>query len=110
MRRNRGKFGGTSSNLSHYGFEERALNAQRTLSMANVAENIATCSGGFGSPATTLVGAWKKSSGHDRNMKSHWDATGIGVVVDDDGTVFATQLFATENHSHMAMVDRMRQF
>jgi uncharacterized protein YkwD len=112
MRRNRGKFGGSgsSSNLTHYGFEERALNAQRTMSMSNVAENIATCSGGYGSPASTLVGAWKESSGHDKNMKGGWNATGIGVVVDDDGTVFATQLFGTRSHSHMAMVDRMRQF
>ena len=110
MLRNRGKFSGSSANLTHYGFEERALNAQRTMSMSNVAENIATCSGSFGSPASTLVGAWKKSSGHAKNMKSHWDATGVGVAVATDGTVFATQIFATENHSHMAMTDRMRQF
>ncbi|MCW1926333.1 CAP domain-containing protein [Luteolibacter arcticus] len=110
MRRNRGKFSGSSGNLTHYGFEERALNAQRTMSMSGVAENIATCSGNFGSAANTLFGAWKGSSGHDKNMKGEWNATGIGVVVDSDGTVFATQIFATQNHSHMAMVDRMRQF
>jgi hypothetical protein len=43
-------------------------------------------------------------------MKGQWDVTGIGVVVDKDGTVFATQIFASENQSHMALVDRMRQF
>ena len=110
MRRNRGKFGGASGNLTHYGFQERALNAQRTMSMSNVAENVATCTGNFGSPASTLFGAWKGSSGHDKNMRGQWSATGIGVVVDGDGTVFATQIFATRNHSHMAMADRMRQF
>lgn len=110
MRRNRGKFGGASANLTHYGFEERALQAQRTMSMSGVAENIATCSGNYGSPANTLFGAWKGSSSHDKNMRGQWNTTGIGVVVDDDGTVFATQLFAAENHSHMAMTDRMRQF
>jgi uncharacterized protein YkwD len=110
MRLNRGKFQGGSSNLSHYGFEERAMAAQHYLGMSSVAENIATCSGGFNSPATTLVEAWKKSSGHAKNLKGQWDVTGIGVVVDADGTVFATQIFATENHSHMAMVDRMKQF
>jgi uncharacterized protein YkwD len=110
MRLNRGKFHGKSSNLSHYGFEERAMAAQHHLGMSAVAENIATCSGGFNSPATTLVEAWKKSSGHAKNMKGQWDVTGIGVVVDADGTVFATQIFASENHSHMALVDRMRQF
>jgi uncharacterized protein YkwD len=110
MRLNRGKFQGKTSNLSHYGFEERALAAQHHLGMSAVAENIATCSGGFTSPASTLVEAWKKSSGHERNMRGQWDVTGIGVVVDSDGTVFATQIFASENRSHGALVDRMRQF
>jgi uncharacterized protein YkwD len=110
MRRNRGKFGGASGNLTHYGFEERALSAQRTMSMSNVAENVATCSGNFGSAANTLFGAWKGSSSHEKNIRGDWNATGIGVVVDDDGTVFATQLFGSQSHSHMAMSDRMRQF
>jgi uncharacterized protein YkwD len=110
MLRNRGKFSGASANLTHYGFEERALNAQRTMNMGGVAENIATCSGGIGSSADILFGAWKGSSGHNRNMKGRWDATGIGVAVAPDGTVFATQLFATRHHSHMAMTERMRQF
>lgn len=111
MLKNRGKFSvGDSSSLSHYGFEERAMAAQRLMGMSNVAENIATCSGGFNSSATTLVGAWKNSSGHARNMKGKWDVTGVGVAVAPDGTVFATQLFASENHSHMATGDRMRHF
>jgi uncharacterized protein YkwD len=80
------------------------------MGLGNVAENIATCSGGFNSPATTLVDAWKNSSGHAKNMKGKWDVTGIGVAVAPDGTVFATQLFASENHSHMALSDRMRHF
>lgn len=107
MVRNRDKIKG---GLTHYGFEERALAAQRLMSMSNVAENVANCSGGFSSPATTLVSAWKNSSGHATNMKGNWDATGIGVAVAPDGTVFATQIFASKNHSHMAMTDRMRQF
>lgn len=107
MVQNRGTIKG---GLTHYGFEERALAAQRLMGMSNVAENIATCSGGFRSPATTLVNAWKTSSGHAKNMKSRWDYTGIGVAVAPDGTVFATQIFASKNHSHMAMTDRMRQF
>lgn len=108
MMRNRDKIEG--GGLSHYGFEERAMAAQRLMNMSNVAENIATCSGGFSSPTSTLVNAWKNSSGHAMNMKSNWDATGVGVAVAPDGTVFATQIFATQSHSHMAMTDRLRQF
>ena len=108
MRANRGKFG--KSNLTHYGFEERALAAQRLMSMSNVGENIGTCSGTGKSSASVLVNAWKNSSGHMKNMKGDWSATGIGAVVDSDGTVFATQIFATKNNSHMALTNRMRQF
>jgi uncharacterized protein YkwD len=107
MMRNRDKIEG---GLTHYGFEERSLAAQRLMGMSNVAENIATCSGGFSSPASTLVDAWKRSSGHAKNMKSGWDVTGVGVAVAPDGRVFATQIFASQSQSHLAMTDRMRQF
>lgn len=111
MRENRGKFKlGGSANISHYGFTERALAAQRLMGMSNVAENVATCNGRGDQSAPVLVNAWKASSGHAKSMKGKWDATGIGVVVDDDGTVFATQIFANRSHSHMTMTDRMRQF
>ena len=108
LRKNRGKFG--KSNLTHYGFEERALAAQRMMSMSNVGENIATCSGSGKNSASVMLNAWKNSSGHAKNMKGDWSVTGIGAVVDSDGTVFATQLFATQNHSHNALTNRMRQF
>jgi uncharacterized protein YkwD len=107
MMRNRDKIQG---GLTHYGFEERALAAQRLMGMNNVAENIATCSGSFANPATTLVGAWKNSSGHAKNMKGGWDVTGLGVAVAPDGKVFATQLFASRSQSHLTLTDRMRQF
>lgn len=110
MRMNRGKFLGSTSDLSHYGFEERAMSARHHLGMSDVAENIGTCSGGFSNPAATLFGAWKRSSGHARNMTGLWSTTGIGVVVDRDGTVFATQIFAAENQSHGALMERMRQY
>ncbi|QJE94825.1 CAP domain-containing protein [Luteolibacter luteus] len=108
MRQNRGKFG--KSNLTHYGFEERAMAAQRMMKMSNVGENIGTCSGSAGNSAAVLVNAWKNSSGHMKNMKGSWNATGIGAVVDSDGTVFATQIFASEDHSHMSLTNRMRAF
>ena len=111
MRLNRGKFGsGSAGSLTHYGFEERAMKAQRTMRMSSVAENIATCSRQGSNAASVVVNAWKNSSGHKMNMKGNWDTTGIGVAVDPDGRVFATKLFANEDHSHMTMSDRMRQF
>lgn len=110
MRRNRGKFGkGNAGNLTHLGFEERTMMAQRGMGMSNVGENVGSCRGTT-HPVDTLVGAWKSSKGHHMNLKGGWTQTGIGVVVDGDGTVFATQLFGTVNKSHQSMMNRMRAF
>ena len=110
MRRNRGKFGkGGKGNITHFGFEERSLMAQRGMGMSDVGENVGTCSR-TGRPADVLVEAWKKSKGHQMNLKGGWTQTGIGVVVDADGTVFATQLFGNADRSHMTLVNRMRSF
>ncbi|MEP4076532.1 CAP domain-containing protein [Haloferula sp.] len=109
MAKNRGKFTLGSANISHYGFEERSLLAQRQYGMTSMAENVA---GGVikGDIANQLTGAWTGSKKHLYNLKQNWDVTGIGVYVADDGMVYATQLFANKNNSHMEMVDRFRQF
>lgn len=109
MAKNRGKFSLGSANISHYGFEERSLYAQRRLGMSGVAENVA---GGVikGDIASQLTGAWTSSKEHHYNLKQNWDATGIGVYVADDGMVYATQIFAIKSNSHMQMVDQFRQF
>jgi len=110
MMKNRGKFTVGGKNVSHYGFEERALTAQRLMSMQNLAENVAAGERMSGDAAGQLVNAWKSSSKHAYNMKQDWNATGIGVAVAADGSVFATQIFATKNDSHMALTDRFRSF
>lgn len=109
MAKNRGKFTLGSQNISHYGFEERALYAQRAFSMQNVAENVA---GGkiSGNVSATLVKSWVDSSKHIFNIKGNWDFTGVGIYKAPDGMVYATQFFATQNRSHMALQDRMSPF
>ena len=57
-----------------------------------------------------LVELWRTSKDHHHNMTEKWTHSGIGVVVDSDGMVFATQIFATKNHSQLAMRDRMNSF
>ncbi|MEK7952257.1 CAP domain-containing protein [Luteolibacter soli] len=106
MLRNRGKFGDKST---HYGFEERTLMAQRGMGISDVGENVGTCRGAA-RPADMLVEAWKKSKGHQMNLKGGWTQTGIGVAVDNDGAVFATQLFGNVDHSHLSLTNRMRSF
>lgn len=109
MARNRGKFTLGSENISHYGFEDRALRARHAYSMENVAENVA---GGTiqGNVSSTLVQSWANSKKHVFNLKGNWDATGVGVYVTPEGVVYATQLFATENRSHMALPTKLGSF
>jgi hypothetical protein len=109
MARNPGKFTLGSTIITHYGFEERALQAQRQHGMLSLAENVA---GGPDSPAMAgrFVRAWAASAGHDFNLRQDWDATGIGVFITPTGTAYATQLFATRSRSHFQTTDRMRGF
>ena len=109
MAMNPGKFKLGSTLVSHYGFEERTLRAQRQYGMLSLAENVA---GGPYSPAmaSRFVQAWAASPGHDFNLRQDWDAVGLAVFVAPGGTAYATQLFATRSSSHFQMNDRMRGF
>ena len=110
LRRNRGTFSVYGKNVSHYGFEGRALVARERFNMASVSENVAAANHPGADRSSTLINLWKGSKDHHKNMTDDWTLTGIGAVVDSDGMVFATQLFATEDHSQMSMRDRFNQF
>lgn len=109
MAMNPGKFKLGSTIITHYGFEERSLRAQRQYGLLSLAENVA---GGPYSPsmASRFVRAWIASPGHDFNLRQDWDVTGFGVHVTPSGTAYATQLFGTRNGSHFQTTDRMRSF
>lgn len=109
MAKNRGKFSLGSDNISHYGFEERAMIAKQRYGMGHCAENVA---GGMisGNIPSELTKAWVGSSKHRFNLKHDWTATGIGVYVASDGYVYATQIFGTKVHSNMGMNGRFGIF
>lgn len=110
MMKNRGKFGLSGKNVSHMGFEGRALLLRQRYNMPSCAENVASTSNIHGGVASTLVGLWAKSKGHEKNMLSPWTHTGIGIVKDSDGTVFSTELFATASDSQMTARNRFNGF
>ena len=110
LRQHRGEFGLYGKNVSHYGFDGRALMARRAYNMENISENVAAANHPGSNPGPTLVQLWAGSKGHESNMRSAWTCTGIGVVVDDDGTVFSTQLFATVGNSQMTTRERFNHF
>ena len=105
LRRNRGTFKVHGSNVSHQGFENRTLMARRYYNIGQLGENVAAASGGASNAPSKLVQMWKSSPAHHFAMKGNWQETGIGVVVDSDGMVFATQLFGTASMPQMAYRD-----
>ena len=109
MAMNPGRFKVGSTIISHYGFEERWLRAERQFGMVSLSENLA---GGAYSPdvASRFVRAWAASSGHDFNLRQEWDVSGLGIHITPAGMAYATQLFGTRGGSHFQNMDRMRGF
>lgn len=110
LRKNRGTFTLSGRNVSHIGFEGRALIARERYQMENVSENVAAASHPGTNPAPIIINLWKGSKDHHKNMIDSWTHSGIGVAVDSDGMVFATQLFATVSQSQMSTRDRFNRF
>lgn len=110
LRNHRGTFSLSGKNVSHFGFEGRALIARERYQMENVSENVAAAVEPGGTKTTTLINLWKGSKGHHKNMLDEWTHSGMGVVVDSDGMVFATQIFATVSNSQMSVRERFNRF
>lgn len=111
LRSHRGTFSLQGKNVSHYGFEGRALVARERYHMENVSENVAAANRSGGDPASSVIALWKGSKSHHKSMLDDWSLTGVGVVVDTDGTVFSTQLFSTPPHNfQMSTRERFNQF
>ncbi len=103
--KNRGSFSLNGKNVSHYGFDSRSLVARERLEMVNVSENVVA-----GSSFQDLIQLWKGSKDHHKNMLDDWTHTGIGVAVDTDGMIFATQLFSTKSFSQRSTRERFNRF
>jgi uncharacterized protein YkwD len=106
----RGTFGIYGKNVSHFGFEGRADMIRTQLQMRSSSENVAAATPNGQAAAPLLVKLWSESNGHDYNMLAAWTYSGVGVVVDSDGKVFSTQIFATgAPYSQLASRDRFSQ-
>lgn len=110
LRQHRGTFTLQGRNVSHFGFEGRVLMARQRYQMDSCSENVAASSKVPGSTTQRLVALWKDSKDHHKNMLDDWTHTGVGIVVDSDGMIFATQLFSTQSSSQMSMRERFNSF
>jgi uncharacterized protein YkwD len=73
--------------------------------MSSVSENV-----GASPTPQHLLQLWKASKDHNKNMLDDWTHSGIGVAVDSDGMIFATQLFSLYNSSHHSRQERFNHF
>ncbi len=110
LRQNRGTFSLNGKNVSHMGFEGRALVARERYQMQNISENVAAASHARANPGAAITSLWRGSKDHHKNMLDTWTHSGVGVVVDSDGMVFASQLFATVSYSQRALRERFTRF
>lgn len=113
LRKNRGTFEVYGKNVSHMGDVGRCLIAIRVFRMRSTSENVAWIEpyGPETQVAQGFVTMWKQSPDHDYAMScKDWTHTGVGAVVDTDGSVFATQLFSTTDYSTFATRDRFNSF
>lgn len=76
--------------FGHGGFKDRFNTLKQELSYLSAgAENVA-----YGAAdAKEAVSLWLRSAGHKKNIQGNFTHTGIGVVRNNDGTLYFTQLF-----------------
>lgn len=84
--RNRAKF--LAGRGSHDGFQGRAALARQKYHIMTLSENVA-----YSSRGGNLVQIWVNSRPHERAMRGKWSLTGVGLAIDKDGMMFASQLF-----------------
>lgn len=110
LRKNRGTFKLYGSNVSHIGFDGRTAIARERYQMENISENVAAADHPGKAAGPVIIQLWKSSKDHHKNMLDSWTYTGVGVVVDSDGTAFATQLFSTMSSSQQSLRNRFIRF
>lgn len=113
LRSNRGNFKLHGANVSHMGSDGRSMVAMRQYEFNSTSECVAAMPKAGSNQQTSMnfVDIWKKSPDHNYALRnSEWTHTGIGVAVDADGMVFATQIFATGGNFQMTARDRFTGF
>jgi len=84
-------------NVNHIGSAWRASGARERYQMHRYGENVAAI---LSSPKDTpghLLLMWKTSYYHHQVMLGDWTHSGISMLIDKDGAIFATQVFTSQN-------------
>ncbi len=80
--------------FGHQDFDKRIAHIKREITnFGGGAENIAW----YKIPPNEVVKKWLTSRGHKRNIEGRYNLTGIGVVQDERGWIYYTQIFVKDN-------------
>lgn len=82
--------------FGHTGLDQRLELIAKVMTVESVAENVAY-NMGMSDPIQTAVEGWIESAGHRKNIENaSYNRTGVGIVINNEGEYYLTQLFATE--------------
>jgi uncharacterized protein YkwD len=81
--------------LGHAGFDLRADRLMLELGLTGVAENVAY-NYGHADPLDVAVQGWIESDGHRANMEGDYEIAGMGIVTDESGRYYFTQIFGAQ--------------
>jgi uncharacterized protein YkwD len=78
--------------VSHSGFNQRVDIISRSLPFREAAENVGY-NRGYAHCGQRVIQDWLTSTMHRKNIEGDYHLTGIGVVMDSEGTCYITQIF-----------------
>jgi uncharacterized protein YkwD len=81
------------SGFGHDGFEARAGQIGKRMTVLAAAENIAKSSRSPSEIGAQAVPNWLTSKVHRKNIESRHQVTGVGAARSEDGTIYVTQIF-----------------
>lgn len=81
--------------VGHSGFDDRINRLLEFIPFSIAGENVAFVSG-YTNPAVLAVDEWLGSPEHRVNIESDFNLTGVGVIRNNNGDYYITQIFIRE--------------
>jgi len=81
--------------VGHSGFDDRIKKILEFIPFSIAGENVAFVSG-YTNPAVLAVDEWLSSQEHRVNVESDFNLTGIGVIRNNNGDYYITQIYIRE--------------
>lgn len=99
-----GSFNLEGDQITHYGFSSRSVLAKAKYRIPDLSENVIASHSANRNVENQFLRDWLNSKNHRYNLESNWVYSGVGVALDEQGRVYATQLFGSaQAHQPMSV-------